>query len=68
VRMGVSKDGPVISDNGNFIIDADFGKIDDPVSLNKELSYVRNRGTWYIHQCRCSIYREKRWTVEIIGS
>lgn len=39
VRMGVNKDGPVISDNGNFIMDADFGKIDDPVSLSKELSY-----------------------------
>jgi ribose 5-phosphate isomerase A len=39
VRMGVNKDGPVISDNGNFIMDADFGNIDDPVSLNKELSF-----------------------------
>jgi len=38
VRMGVNKDGPVISDNGNFIIDADFGEIDDPGSLNKALS------------------------------
>ena len=33
LRMGVNKDGPVISDNGNFIMDADFGKINDPVSL-----------------------------------
>ncbi len=38
VRMGVNKDGPVISDNGNFILDADFGEIDDPVSLDKALS------------------------------
>lgn len=38
VRMGVNKDGPVISDNGNFIIDADFGEIDDPGSLSKALS------------------------------
>ncbi|MBU4222629.1 MAG: ribose 5-phosphate isomerase A, partial [Euryarchaeota archaeon] len=38
LRMGVSKDGPVISDNGNFIIDADFGIIDDPESLDKKLS------------------------------
>ncbi|MFA4934941.1 MAG: ribose-5-phosphate isomerase RpiA [Candidatus Methanoperedens sp.] len=38
VRMGVNKDGPVISDNGNFIMDADFGEIDDPVSLDKALS------------------------------
>jgi ribose 5-phosphate isomerase A len=38
LRMGISKDGPVISDNGNFIIDADFGRIDDPASLGKKLS------------------------------
>ncbi len=38
LRMGVSKDGPVISDNGNFIIDADFGRIHDPESLGKKLS------------------------------
>jgi ribose 5-phosphate isomerase A len=38
VRMGVNKDGPVISDNGNFILDADFGAIDDPASLDIALS------------------------------
>ncbi|VVB93770.1 Ribose-5-phosphate isomerase A [uncultured archaeon] len=38
VRMGVNKDGPVISDNGNFILDADFGEINDPESLDKALS------------------------------
>jgi len=38
LRMSVSKDGPVISDNGNFIMDADFGKIDDPASLGEKLS------------------------------
>ncbi len=38
LRMGMNKDGPVISDNGNFIIDADFGTINDPVSLGEKLS------------------------------
>jgi ribose 5-phosphate isomerase A len=38
LRMGVSKDGPVISDNGNFILDANFGRIEDPESLGKKLS------------------------------
>jgi len=38
VRMGVNKDGPVISDNGNFILDADFGTIVDPLCLDEELS------------------------------
>ena len=27
-------DGPVVSDNGNFIIDADFGEISNPGELN----------------------------------
>lgn len=38
VRMGINKVGPVISDNGNLIMDADFGEIDDPLSLDKVLS------------------------------
>lgn len=38
LRMGVNKDGPVISDNGNFIMDADFGEIEDPASLDEKLS------------------------------
>lgn len=39
LRMGVNKDGPVVSDNGNLIMDADFGKIDDPYSLDDALSH-----------------------------
>jgi ribose 5-phosphate isomerase A len=37
LRMARSKSGPLITDNGNFIIDVDFGKIDDPIGLNKLL-------------------------------
>lgn len=38
VRQAKMKDGPVITDNGNFIIDADFGVIDDPLDLACRLS------------------------------
>ena len=38
LRMGIRKDGPVITDNGNFVVDADFGEIRDPVQLGLELS------------------------------
>ncbi len=38
LRMGINKDGPVISDNGNLIMDADFGAIDDPVYLDEAIS------------------------------
>jgi len=34
LRMAVAKAGPVVSDNGNFIIDVDFGEIRDPKTLD----------------------------------
>jgi ribose 5-phosphate isomerase A len=33
LRQGLRKDGPVITDNGNFVVDADFGIIEDPAAL-----------------------------------
>jgi ribose 5-phosphate isomerase A len=33
LRLGKMKDGPVITDNGNFVVDADFGVIEDPAAL-----------------------------------
>ncbi len=38
LRQAKMKDGPVITDNGNFVIDVDFGIIDDPKSLSLKLS------------------------------
>lgn len=40
VRKGSGKDGPVISDNGNIIMDCDFGRITDPAALGAKLSQV----------------------------
>ncbi len=37
LRKAIAKAGPVVTDNGNFIIDADFGEIADPVALNDAL-------------------------------
>ncbi len=37
LRMGVAKMGPVVTDNGNFIVDVDFNIIKDPQDLNKKL-------------------------------
>jgi ribose 5-phosphate isomerase A len=33
LRIGKMKDGPVITDNGNFVMDVDFGVIEDPKAL-----------------------------------
>jgi len=37
LREGRGKVGPVVTDNGNFIVDVDFGLIDDPKELNSRL-------------------------------
>lgn len=40
LRMGVKKAGPVITDQGNMVIDAKFDTIDDPASLEKTLNNI----------------------------
>jgi ribose 5-phosphate isomerase A len=40
IREGEGKVGPVVTDNGNFIIDADFGPINSPKELNIELKSI----------------------------
>jgi len=40
LRQAKMKDGPVITDNGNFVIDADFGTIEDPEVLSTQLSEI----------------------------
>jgi ribose 5-phosphate isomerase A len=37
LRLGKMKDGPVITDNGNFVMDVDFGVIEDPKALAARL-------------------------------
>ncbi|MDE2834357.1 MAG: ribose-5-phosphate isomerase RpiA [Bacteroidota bacterium] len=37
IRMGVRKDGPVVTDQGLWVIDARFEGLHDPASLNHEL-------------------------------
>ncbi|WXG40560.1 MAG: ribose-5-phosphate isomerase RpiA [Candidatus Freyarchaeum deiterrae] len=40
LREGTGKAGPVVTDNGNFVLDAYFAKISDPGSLEKELKSI----------------------------
>ncbi|WP_456368981.1 ribose-5-phosphate isomerase RpiA [Thermococcus sp.] len=40
LRMAANKEGPVITDNGNFILDAKFSRIDDPLDLEIELNTI----------------------------
>ncbi|WNZ30423.1 MAG: ribose-5-phosphate isomerase RpiA [Candidatus Bathyarchaeota archaeon] len=40
VREGQRKMGPVVTDNGNYIVDADFGLIDNAKKLDKQLKMI----------------------------
>ncbi|GAB4301570.1 MAG: ribose-5-phosphate isomerase RpiA [Oscillatoriaceae cyanobacterium] len=40
LRMGVKKAGPVITDQGNFVIDVKFDAIDNPAELEKTLNNI----------------------------
>jgi len=38
LRRAERKDGPVVTDNGNLVLDCDFGAIEDPAALATDLS------------------------------
>ena len=38
LRAAERKDGPVVTDNGNLVLDCDFGAVDDPRALSTTLS------------------------------
>lgn len=40
LRMAGGKDGPVVTDNGNLVVDADFGTIEDPETLGGVIAEV----------------------------
>lgn len=40
LREGKGKVGAVVTDNGNYIVDVDFGPIDDAEDLNKGLKFI----------------------------
>ena len=40
LRMGVKKAGPVVTDQGNLVIDVKFESIDDPANLEKTINNI----------------------------
>ncbi len=40
IREAVKKDGPVITDNGNFVVDCQFEEIPDPAALEAALAMI----------------------------
>ncbi|MBD0335032.1 MAG: ribose-5-phosphate isomerase RpiA [Cyanobacteria bacterium Co-bin13] len=40
LRMGIKKDGPVITDQGNMVLDVTFSGIDNPAELEKTINNI----------------------------
>ncbi len=66
LRLGKMKDGPVITDNGNFVMDVDFGVIADPLSLAAELSQIPGLVEHGIFDNVDLAYRARSGKVDII--
>jgi ribose 5-phosphate isomerase A len=68
MREGVKKVGPVVTDNGNFIIDAHFGIIRKPIELEQKLkSIVGVVETGLFIELAGIVYIGKPDTIEKIG-
>jgi ribose 5-phosphate isomerase A len=40
LRMAQRKAGPVVTDNGNLVLDAHFGPISDPATLERDIKMI----------------------------
>ena len=40
LRMGIKKAGPVVTDQGNLVIDVKFDQIDDPANLERTINNI----------------------------
>jgi len=66
LRLGKMKDGPVITDNGNFVMDVDFGVIEDPTALAAKLCRIPGVVEHGIFDNLDELYLARACRVEII--
>lgn len=66
LRLGKMKDGPVITDNGNFVMDVDFGTIENPAGLAARLCGIPGLVEHGIFDNLDELYLAKKGGVEII--
>jgi len=67
LRLGKMKDGPVITDNGNFVMDVDFGIIEDPKGLAAKISPITGVVEHGIFDNLDELYLARACGVETIG-
>jgi len=67
LRLGKMKDGPVITDNGNFAMDVDFGTIEDPAALAAQLCGIPGLVEHGIFDNLDELYLTRKGGVEIIS-
>ncbi len=67
LRLGKMKDGPVITDNGNFVMDVDFGVIEDPEALAAKLCQIPGVVEHGIFDNIDELHLARAGGVEIIG-
>ena len=69
LRMAQSKAGPLVTDNGNFIVDVDFGLMNKPSQLNQALLNllgVVDTG-FFIGMTEAAYIGESDGTVKVLG-
>lgn len=67
LRQGLRKDGPVITDNCNFVMDVDFGTIEDPKGLAARMCGIPGVVEHGIFDNLDELYLARKDGVEIIG-
>lgn len=67
LRIAEKKDGPVITDNGNFIIDL-YTTINNPKSMEKDLNNIPGIFENGIFTCKCEVILMKNGKIEFIKS
>jgi ribose 5-phosphate isomerase A len=69
LRESPGKIGPVITDNGNFVLDADFGRIIAPARLDRKLKMVPGllETGLFVNMTDCAYVGRKDGKVEILS-
>lgn len=68
LRMAERKAGPVVTDNGNFLVDVDFGMVQDPHTLNQQLLNIPGvlETGLFIHMAHKAYFGQQDGSVTVV--